>query len=182
MMQQQAKIRVYSFKARCLHALIALLVISLLIVGFSFDSLSPSVSDMAYMLHKSCGILVLFLMCIRILVIFKDGRPPLPPEVSLWERILSKTVQYSFYLVLILMPLSGWIMSVAAGYIPSFFNLFNLDLPFIPLNKHIAHVFSKYHYNLAWVICSLVCLHVLGALKHYFWNKDKVVQSMWTWK
>ena len=181
-MRRQSMNSFYSFRSRVLHAVVALIVILLVILGLSFDALPPALSDQAYMLHKSFGILVLCLMLIRIVVIYKDGRPKPQPGTRRWEYITSRTVQYSLYGVLILMPISGWIMSVAAGYIPRFFNLFNLDLPFIPLDKKIAHLFSNYHYYFAWVLGSLLILHILGSVKHYFWDKDKLVQSMWKFK
>jgi cytochrome b561 len=172
----------YSLRSQFLHALIALLVFIILILGISFERLPDFLSDQAYMIHKSCGLLVLFLMIFRLLFIFKDGRPNLPKHVQTWEKFLSRFVQYSLYLVLILMPISGWVMSVAEGYIPSFFNWFNLDLPFIPLDKGLAKQFANYHYLLAWIIGGLLVFHILGSLKHYFFDKDEVLQSMWKFK
>jgi cytochrome b561 len=181
-MKHSTQITAYSFRSKILHALIAIMVLGLLFLGMFLDKLPSFLQNQGYMLHKSFGILVLILMIVRIGAILKDGRPQLPKHVKNWERKLARAVQYSFYLVLILMPLTGWIMSVADGYIPTFFELFNLDLPFIPLNKELAKSFSQYHYYLAWLIGGLVILHVLGNVKHYFIDKDKVIQTMWDFK
>lgn len=172
----------YSFRSQVMHAIIAVMVLGLLIVGYFLNKLSGSWQNQAYMLHKSFGILVFCLMFLRLFFVFKDGRPKLAATIPAWERVLARTVQFSLYFVLLAMPLSGWIMSVADGYIPSFFNWFNLDLPFIPLDKAVGHQFSNYHYFLAWVIFVLVVLHLLGNLKHYFWTKDKLISTMWNFK
>lgn len=181
-MKKSTKITAYSFRSKIMHALIAVMILGLLLLGMFLDKLPSFLQNQGYMLHKSFGILVLFLMFLRVVLIYKDGRPELPQHVKPWEKKLSRAVQYSFYFVLILMPMTGWIMSVADGYIPTFFDLFNLDLPFIPLNKELAKSFSQYHYYLAWLIGGLVTLHLLGNAKHYFIDKDKVIQSMWDFK
>lgn len=165
-----------------MHALIALLVFGLLIVGVSFDDIPQAYQSNAYMLHKSFGIVVLFLVLIRLAFVIIDGRPNLPKTVSPWEKILSRTVQYLLYLVLILMPLSGWVMSVAGGHIPKIFNLFQANLPFIPQDKHLADFSNSSHYYLAWLIGGLLTLHIIGGLKHYFVDKDGVFQSMWKFR
>lgn len=172
----------YSLRSKLMHALIGLLVIGLLIVGILFDIIPQAYQSNAYMLHKSFGILVLFLMFIRIAFIIIDGRPSLPKSVSNWEKYLSRTVQYLLYIVLIMMPLSGWIMSVAADHIPSFFNWFDANLPFIPHDKQFAKFFKSAHFYLAWAIGGLLTFHILGGLKHYFVDKDGVFQSMWKFK
>jgi cytochrome b561 len=125
---------------------------------------------------------VLFLMIFRIFFILRDGRPSLAASIPRWERVLARSVQYTLYFTLVMMPLSGWIMSVADGYIPSLFNLLNLDLPFVPLDKTLGHQFSTIHYILAWVIFIQVSFHLLGNAKHYFWNKDKLIATMWGFK
>ena len=68
-------------------------------------------------------------------------------------------------------------MSVAAGYTPSFFNLFSVPLP-IEKNKALAGLMNTSHLIIAWILIGLIVLHVAGALKHYFINKDQVLQTM----
>ncbi len=106
----------------------------MLAFSFFLDDVPKAYQGTAYMIHKSLGLTVLFLMIIRIITIFHYGRPPLPHHMPLWERYFSKFVQYSFYVFLLIMPLDGWIMSVAAERIPSYFGLFNLPLPIALVN------------------------------------------------
>ncbi len=80
------------------------------------------------------------------------------------------------------MPLSGWIMSKADGYTTSFFGI-PFPLPGIEINKLIAKFFLQSHlqshYYFFWNVGVLMVLHILGNLKHWFINKDGVVQKIW---
>lgn len=170
--------KTYSYRSQFMHAVIAMTILGLMAIGMSFSFLP----DSAYFWHKSFGILVLFLMLFRIFFILKDGRPHLPQNIPVWEKKLARGVQYSFYFLLLLMPLSGWIMSSAGKYIPSFFGLFDIPFPFIEKNKHIAQLFSSIHYYLSWLLGGMIILHLLGNLKHYWIDKDKLIQTMWNFK
>lgn len=168
----------YSTGIKIIHWLIALTVIIMLVVGFLLDSIPEQYKSTAYMMHKSTGITILFLMILRFVWINIVGRPPLPPTVKKWERILSRFIQYSFYVLLIIMPLTGWIMSVAADRIPVYFNLFKAPLPWITPDKSLAKFMVESHETIAWILIVFISLHVLGALKHHFIDKDRVLKSM----
>lgn len=172
----------YSLRSQWMHALVALMVIGLLLVGVFLEDFPSKIQGNMYMLHKSFGLVVLVLMFLRIGFILLDGRPKLPEHTSIYERVLSKSVQYALYVLLIAMPLSGWVMSVAGGYIPVLFDIWKMDLPFVPKNHALAEQFEALHYYFAWGIFGLLILHVLGNIKHYFYDKDKVVQTMWNFK
>ncbi len=182
MMKNKKSVLTYSNRSKVMHAIVALMVIGLLIVGSLLGHIPKAYEDQAYMLHKSFGLLVLMLMLLRIGFIYRDGRPRLPASVHTWEKVLARGVQYLLYIVLIAMPISGWVMSVAANYIPQFFNLFSMDLPFVPKDKALASNFSSVHYYLAWLIFGLLILHFLGNIKHYFYDKDKLISTMWRFK
>ena len=168
----------YSFRSQIMHAVIAITVLGLMAIGMTFKFLPGA----AYFWHKSFGLLVLLLMIFRIAFIFKDGRPDLPKKLAHWEKKLARKVQYSFYFLLVLMPLSGWIMSSASGHTPSFFGLFDLPFPGIEKNKAVESFFVWSHYYLAWIIGVMIVLHLSGNIKHYFIDKDKVIQTMWNFK
>jgi len=168
----------YSYRSQIMHAVIAITVLGLMAIGMSFKFLP----DSAYFWLKSFGLLVLILMVFRIAFIFKDGRPGLPKKLAHWEKKLARFVQYSFYFLLVAMPLSGWILSSAGKYTPSFFGIFDMPFPGIEKNKAIEDFFVWTHYYLAWIIGGMIVLHLLGNLKHYFIDKDKVIQTMWNFK
>ncbi len=169
----------YSTVSKILHWLIAFAVLGMLCVGFFLDDIPEQYQATAYMLHKSTGLTILMLMIIRFIWIHASGKPPLPATTKLWERVLTRIVQYSFYVLLIMMPLSGWIMSVAAGRIPVYFGLFKVPFPGIEENKSLAEFMVSSHVTIAWIIIAFIVLHVAGALKHHFINRDDVLRSMW---
>jgi cytochrome b561 len=172
----------YTFRVQLMHAILACMVLAVLAVGSILGLLPHNIQATAYLLHKSFGICIFFLMLLRLYFIYRDGRIALPAHSPRFERILSRIVQYSLYLILILMPLSGWLMSCASDHIPSFFGLFSLPCPGLGKNTELAKLMSGFHYFFAWLIAGLLGLHVMGGLKHYFWDKDNVLQSMWSFK
>jgi cytochrome b561 len=167
----------YSNPSKFFHWIIALLVILMLSLSFYLDDVAKQYQVQAYMIHKSFGLTILALMLIRILWIVKRGKPPLPATVPLWQQRLARLIQYSLYILLIIMPLSGLILSVAAGRSPSFFGLFTVTLP-IPASDITAGIFGQVHLIVAWILILLISLHILGALKHYFIDRDEVLQAM----
>lgn len=169
----------YAASIKFLHWIIALLVIGMLCIGFFMDDFSKQSKVIVYPLHKSIGLTILFLTLIRFIWVQYRGKPDLPLTMKLWEKITSRIVQYSFYVLLIIMPLSGWIMSVAAGKTPSYFGLFDLSLPWIGIDKPLAEFMAESHETIAWILIALIILHVGGALKHHFIDKDNVLKSMW---
>lgn len=168
----------YSKGSKFFHWLIAITLIGMLAGSFFLEDLPESYISTAFMFHKSIGITILCLMLIRLFWIMYSGRPELPPSTPLWEVFLSKFVQYSLYVFVIIQPLVGWIMSVAADRIPSYFGLFALPFPGISPNKDLAKVLNITHTRVAWIIIFLVVLHIAGALKHHFINKDAVLRRM----
>ena len=169
---------VYPSTSKWLHWIIAFLVIVMLCGGFFLEDVPKSMQDTVYTIHKSIGLTILCLMILRLVWVHYVGRPVLPRTLPLWERIASHIVQYGLYVFVIFMPLSGWIMSVASNYNPSYFGLFSVNLPFIPQNKALADNAFLAHKTIAYILIVLVALHILGALKHHFWDKDNILRRM----
>lgn len=168
----------YSSMSMFLHWLIALLVLGMLSVGFFMGDVPDDFKPMVYMFHKSIGISVFFLMILRIVWILYAGKPELPDSTPVWELALARLVQYGFYLLLIVMPLTGWIMSTAAGRSPVFFGLFQLPFPWIGKDDYLVEFMGGWHETIAWILIVLIILHVLGALKHQLIDKNDIMKSM----
>lgn len=177
-MNKNKDILVYSQGSKWLHWLIALIVIPMLLLSFFIDDLPRVYRSDVIMVHKSLGLTVLVLMIIRLLVILVFGKPHLPASMPKWERVLSRGVQYAFYVLLIAMPLCGWVMSTAANKIPRYFNLFSVPCPGISPNKPLAEWMFTCHTTIGVILIGLATLHVAGALKHYWIDKDNVLQRM----
>lgn len=116
----------------------------------------------------------------RLLLRLSAGAPSLPGHMTGVERLLAKLTHWAFYLILILLPLSGWVMSSAnpKGRPISWFWLF--DWPLLPVerSKELAERASEMHGILAFTTIALILLHVAAALKHQYFDRDDVLARM----
>jgi cytochrome b561 len=103
-----------------------------------------------------------------------------------WERYASLAVHLGFYVIMIGMPMSGWLMVSASPHnIPTLLFGF-IDLPYLPFvhglavaqAKALAEAFGEAHEIMAWVAYGLIGLHVGAALKHQFLDRDTIVSRM----
>ena len=172
------KVTSYSKGSKWLHWLVSVPVILMLAFSFFLEDVPERYQPMAYMIHKSLGLSILFLMLARIYWIVHTGKPALPLTVEKWERVLSTLVQHSLYFFLFAQTICGWIMSVANNRIPTFFGLFEMPLYGIPVSKPLAHFLENIHTKMAWILIALIVLHVAGAMKHYLFDKDNVMKRM----
>ena len=167
----------YGSVSKFLHWLIFLLVTGMLIFGFFLDDIPKDYQGMAYSWHKGTGLTILGLMIIRIVWALINTKPSPVAFTPMWQVFLERLVHWCLYLLLLVMPLAGWIGSVAAGHVPSIAG-FAFNLP-IAKNKELADLAFSTHNNVALIIIALVSLHVLAALYHHFIKKDNVLMRMW---
>lgn len=168
----------YGSITKFFHWTVALAVISLLAVGFIMTNLPKD--DFRYMIfdyHKLFGLTVLLLMIARLAWMSINTKPALPEEISRWERFAATGTHHSLYSLLVLMPLSGWVMSTAAGYYPKLAG-WTLALPGIAKSKSTASTAGDIHEIIAWMLVVLVSVHVLAALKHHFIDKTNILVRM----
>lgn len=168
----------YGAVSRGLHWLIALLVIIMLSVGFFMDDFSKAMKPTVYMLHKSTGLLILLLMCIRLGWAITNKMPELPTSIPRWQAVLAKLAHITLYILLFAMPISGLVMSVAANRLPTFYGLFTVTLPGVPQSKSLASFMNSTHEVIAWILLTVVVLHILAVLRHVFIEKDGLLNRM----
>ncbi|HRD46144.1 MAG TPA: cytochrome b/b6 domain-containing protein, partial [Caulobacter sp.] len=124
----------YSTVAIILHWLIAALLVWIVLLGWEAEDLRGTAKMVPLQLHKPLGILVLLLTLARLAWRRVRPAPPLNPGLKPWERNLAKAVHIGFYLLLLLIPLTGWAMVSASALIIQYpINMFGLfDWPAIP--------------------------------------------------
>lgn len=168
----------YGAIAKGLHWLVALLVLVLLPLGFIMVSLELSPFKLAlYFWHKSFGTLVLVLAALRLAWRLYNRRPAEIASHRLWERRLAGSVHVLLYAGLILMPLSGWLMSSAADFSHSFFGLFNIpDL--VGRDEALFRQMRFVHQLGAYFLLAAILLHGAGAFKHHFIDRDETLKRM----
>ncbi|MGZ3297587.1 MAG: cytochrome b/b6 domain-containing protein [Asticcacaulis sp.] len=159
-----------------LHWTIAGLILFMIFLGWRLgdhDSMRLSRTN----LHKSVGILILLLSFVRLGIRLATKAPAEPPMPG-WQLLAAKTLHVGFYVIMIGMPLTGWLMvSTSAREIP-FFGIPWPHLP-VPQTRETHELFETIHGLIAKLIIYLmVPLHVAAALKHQFIDKDEVVEHM----
>jgi cytochrome b561 len=176
----------YHGGAMALHWLTALMVVGLLTSGTIMDGLQRGDPAKAQLLpiHASFGMTVLVLTLARIGLRFAAPPPKLGDAMAGWERIVARITHVLFYVLLLLLPLSGWVVTSVAPNAPTlqWFGLF--DLPKLPpppgdQGAMVAQRVMGTHELLGKVMMALIALHVLAALRHAFILKDGVLGRMW---
>ncbi len=166
----------YSTVARTLHWIIALLIVANLALGFAHDALPK---DWAVMpVHKSIGLTVLALTLVRIGWRLTHRAPPLPAAMPGWERGAAQATHFAFYALMLLLPLSGWIMSSAGDRPLNWFFLFDVHKFAVTREDAIVGLSRAAHGPLGFVWAALILLHVAAALRHHFVLRDGVLRRM----
>lgn len=168
----------YGLIAILLHWSIALLIIGMLTLGLIMVRMPISLEKLKfYGWHKEVGILILELVILRIIWRLYNILPELPKEMPIFEKLAARSVHLIFYGFMIAMPLTGWLMSSAAGLTVSFFGLFLLPNLVGP-NPALMHNLALVHEWLGYSLIALIALHSAAALKHHFIDKDDILRRM----
>ncbi len=160
----------YHILSRILHWLMAFLVITALVLGIYMTGLAKDVSyryDL-YDLHKSIGVLVLILVVIRLIFRVVKSVPPLPETMPAFIRIASHINHVLLYVLMIMVPLTGYLMSNFGGHMVK---LFSIAMPsIVATNKIFGANFYSAHVILAYSLIGLIVLHLLAVIKHRFFD------------
>lgn len=169
--------RQFGLVAIIFHWLMAVIIIGLLALGLYMTSLPNSLEKLKlYGWHKEFGLLVLMLAVLRLAWRFSN-MTPLLSGLPAWERISARTVHWLFYGFMFAQPITGWLITSAAGVPPSFFGLFVLPGLVAP-DKDLRRLFDHMHEWLAYGLIAVIILHVCAALKHHFYDRDEILRRM----
>jgi cytochrome b561 len=181
----------YTRTAMAFHWLIALLILCNVLLAWSFDIVPNGWGRPAVDLHKSIGVTVLGLAVLRLIWRSTHRPPALPRSFPKLERAAAHVVHIGLYLLILAIPLSGWMHDSAwrdaAAFPMHWFGLFEWPrIGFImhldPNLKETLHgLFGRIHTWLAYVLYGLFLLHVGGALKHEWWDRESVLRRMLPW-
>ncbi|ROS00167.1 cytochrome b561 [Sinobacterium caligoides] len=168
---------------KMLHWLVAIFMIALLFAGVY---MVETEAGWLYPWHKSFGFLLLFIVIVRVAWRIKNGWPSPVGQYSTIELSLSKFIHWLLILGTLLLPISGLLMSYYAGHGIDMFGLEVIGKNIDPENpeKAIAHskalasFFHSVHHWSGYIIIAAVTLHVVGALKHHFVDKDETMKRM----
>ncbi len=166
-----------------LHWLVAVVFITLIVVGVYMEE---NEVFFLYPIHKSIGILLFSVILIRVVWRIKNGWPQPVSQYKKIEKIGAKTIHWMLIIGTIMMPISGMLMSGEGGHglhifglelLPSNPDEWNLG-KVMPLNKSLAGLGHTLHELGGKIMIFSITLHIIGALKHHFIDKDSTLRRM----
>ena len=162
---------------RLLHWLMAVCILAMLFIGVGMVSTVMPKYLTLVSIHKPLGMAILVLALLRLAARLRYGTPPLPADLPEPMRLAAHLSHYTFYVLMIAMPLLGWGMLSAAAYPVVLFG--GVHLPVIlPLSDSLHTLLWNAHFYLAFAFFGLILLHVAAALFHGFVRRDGVFEAM----
>ena len=126
-------------------------------------------------LHKSIGVTLFVLILVRLFWRFTHRPPAMLPSLKAWERKLATGAHHLLYLLMVALPVSGIIMATYSKY---GIKWFGLDLIQGLDDKNMREFFKESHEVIGVIILLVIILHIAGALKHQFIDKDETSKRM----
>lgn len=170
----------YGSMAKSLHWLMAAIILTLIGVGIYMADLPRDTAEQKqyafqfYDLHKSFGVVALLLIVLRLVWIGISPAPQLPAVFAPKERAMVKALQGLLYLLMIVLPVSGYLMSNAGGHPIHVFGLFEMPA-IVGESKALGGFAHEVHEYGGWAMLIIIVLHMAGAIKHRV--KDKGGES-----
>ena len=169
----------YTATAQALHWVVAILmflVIAIAWVMVNMDHAAPS-REWVYTLHKSIGVTILALVAVRLAWRAIHPAPPLPGKMAVWERRMAFASHWMLYVIMVGMPVSGYILSATSPHGVPYFNLFNL--PLLPQNHAAGEAARWVHAAVGqWLVYGLVVLHLAATAWHAAVRRDGILDRM----
>jgi cytochrome b561/polyisoprenoid-binding protein YceI len=182
----------YGSVAKTFHWLIALLILTIIPVGLVANDMAQALRDpsipstaedftrtfLLFSIHKTLGVAIFWVALARILWALTQPKPGLLNADKRVEAFLAETVHWLLYGSLVLVPLTGWIDHAATtGFAPIWWP-FGQSLPFVPKDAGLSATFAGLHVTLQRVLIISLLLHIAGALKHHFVDRDSTLRRM----
>ena len=141
----------------------------------NFDAMTNTL----YSSHKLLGMVILVLVIARLIYRFSHGAPADEPTIEMWQKAASHATHWTLYLLLLLVPIVGW-LGISLYGARDVFGLFSIP-PLAAQNQAAAEGMLLLHKYLAYLTIAVIGAHVGGALFHYFIRKDGVLMRMLPW-
>jgi cytochrome b561 len=167
----------YSGVAIALHWLVALLIFGAFALGLYMVDLKLSPTKLKlYSWHKWLGVTIWLLIVVRMGWRLLRRPPPAPPMPA-WQRQAAALTHMLLYVLVLVIPITGWLFSSASGFPVVYFGV--LQLPdLVGKDKGLADLFQSVHAALNYVLMAIVTVHILAALKHHLVDRDTVLHRM----
>lgn len=170
--------KTYDRLSRLNHWSVALLFVAMLIAGLTLEYGSlPKTYNLALLTaHKATGVLLLLWVIWRVIYRLIQGFAAPASAMPRWQEVAATSVHYLLLISILAMPLSGLTMSLYSGKPTDVFGLFSIP----PIDKIEAAAIAAriIHKWVAYGFIAVLFLHIAGALKHHFYDKDQTLRRM----
>jgi cytochrome b561 len=168
----------YTHTAIGLHWAMALLIFAAFPVGLLMVDLPLSPTKLKiYSYHKWVGVTIFLLALTRLLWRVTHAAPAMPDSVPRWQQALAGATHMLLYLLIVAIPVSGWLMSSALGFQTVYLGV--LPLPdLLEKDKVLGEQLRFVHMFLNYTLAALVLVHVGAALKHHMIDGDEILTRM----
>ncbi len=168
----------YTRTAIALHWIMALLILATLPLGLGMTELALSPLKLKlYAWHKWIGVTVFALAVLRLAWRLSHPAPPPPAGMPAWQRRAAAVLHGLLYVLLLAIPLSGWLMSSAKGFQTVYLGL--LPIPdLLAKDEALGDALAGVHAWLNYSLAALLLVHVAAALKHHLIDRDEVLVRM----
>ena len=161
----------YGRVSRMLHWTIAILILALVPMGIFTSIITEDTEyrNAYYVVHKTLGVSVFFLVLFRLVWNRISQRPARDSSLGPRERKLAHGAHISLYFMMLAIPVTGFMMTSYHGY-PTYFFIWELPPLWEPSDIYI--IWGGLHkYLLPYLLYIILGAHILGALKHQFIDK-----------
>ncbi len=171
----------YTRTAIALHWLVALLILAAFPLGLVMHELALSPLKLKmYAWHKWLGVTVFALAVLRVLWRLTHTPPPEPEGMPAWQALAARLAHGALYGLILLIPLTGWLMSSAKGFQTVYLGV--LPLPdLLGKSESLGELLGEVHEQLNHLLLILVIVHTAAAVKHHHVDQDDVLARMLPW-
>jgi cytochrome b561 len=161
-----------------LHWLIAIAIIGSFSLGLYMSDLPLSPQKLKfYSWHKWAGVTIFLFVLVRLVWRLSHRPPEMPDTIPAWQRKVAEATHGLLYLLMVVIPITGWLMSSAKGFQTVYFGV--LPLPdLLAKNAELGDLLQQVHKWLNYSMAALVVAHIGAALKHHFVDRDEVLARM----
>jgi cytochrome b561 len=164
--------------SQLLHWLIVGLIVVMAYLGLTMTDLPNNPYKIRlYALHKSIGLSLLALVILRLLWRGYTGAPRPLPGIPAWQERVASLTHFALYVLLLAIPLTGWIFNSAAGFPMQWFGVVNLPA-LTGRSTALRELSGSWHELLFWALIVLALVHAAAAIYHHLFQHDATLARM----
>ncbi len=169
----------YNRVQRGLHWLMAAAIMTAIIIGFIAAYLPSGQEPRKFLLeiHKSLGFTILTLLVLRVISRVAFGEPPFRQPLDRLTRAASHAAHAALYVLMLVMPITGYVYSASAGASLPWFGLFQWPR-LLPVDHDRSAMGRLLHDRAAWLITGVILVHLAAVAFHHWMKRDEVLSRM----